>query len=60
VSRSADRRGRGAAACGGVPVPDSPQGQRLIREARRRYDTPANRAKLRQVLAELRGGKQRR
>jgi hypothetical protein len=38
----------------------SPQGQRLIREARRRYDTPANRAKLRQVLAELRGGKQRR
>ncbi len=34
----------------------SPQGQRLIREARRRYDTPQNRALLRQKLAALRGG----
>lgn len=37
----------------------SPQGQQMIREARRRYDTPQNRALLRQKVAELRGGRRR-
>ena len=32
----------------------SPQGQRLLREARLRYDTPANRAKLREAFGQLR------
>ena len=37
----------------------SPQGQRMIREARRRYDTPQNRALVRQKVAELRAGRRR-
>jgi hypothetical protein len=32
----------------------SPQGQHLIGEARRRFDTPENRAKVRQLVAERR------
>ena len=32
----------------------SPQGQRMIMEARRRYDTPQNRERLRQQVAGLR------
>jgi len=32
----------------------SEQGQRLIADARRRYDTPENRAKLNDVAAKLR------
>ncbi len=35
----------------------SPQGQRMIREARRRYDTPENRALLRSKVAGLRSGR---
>ena len=37
----------------------SPQGQRMIADARRKYDTPANRAKLRQTVAELKNGRGR-
>ena len=33
----------------------SPQGQRMIADARRKYDTPANRAKLQQTVRELKG-----
>jgi hypothetical protein len=33
----------------------SERGQRMIRDARRRYDTPANRAKARDAVAGLRG-----
>ncbi len=36
----------------------SPQGQRLIMEARRRYDTPQNRALLKQKVAGLRSRRQ--
>ena len=32
----------------------SPQGQRMIMEARRRYDTPENRARLREAVAGAR------
>lgn len=32
----------------------SPQGRRSVAAARRRYDTPANRARLRQGLSDLR------
>ena len=35
----------------------SPQGQRMLMEARRRYDTPANRARLRQTVTDLRRGR---
>ena len=33
----------------------SERGQRMIREARQKYDTPANRAKARETLSGLRG-----
>ena len=33
----------------------SPQGQRMIRDARRKYDTPQNRELLKQKVAGLRG-----
>ena len=33
----------------------SERGQRLIRDAREKYDTPANRAKARETLTNLRG-----
>ena len=33
----------------------SPQGQRMIREARQRYDTPQNRELLKQKVAAVRG-----
>ena len=33
----------------------SPQGQRMIMEARRRYDTPQNRELLKQKVAGMRG-----
>lgn len=33
----------------------SPQGQRMLMEARRKYDTPQNRELLRQKVAGLRG-----
>lgn len=38
----------------------SPQGQRLIAEARRRYDTPENRARLRQAVADVRSSRSAR
>jgi hypothetical protein len=34
----------------------SERGQRMIKQARERYDTPENRAKAREALAGLRGG----
>ena len=37
----------------------SPQGQRMIMEARRRYDTPQNRDLLRQKVAGVRAGRRR-
>lgn len=33
----------------------SPQGQRMIRDARRKYDTPQNRELLKQKVAGMRG-----
>jgi hypothetical protein len=33
----------------------SERGQRMLRDARERYDTPANRAKAREALSGLRG-----
>jgi len=38
----------------------SPQGQRMIMQARRRYDTPENRALLRQKIAGMRSSSGRR
>ena len=38
----------------------SPQGQRMIMQARRRYDTPENRALLRQKIAGMRSSGRRR
>ncbi len=35
----------------------SPQGQRMIADARRKYDTPANRAKVRQTVSGLRSSR---
>jgi hypothetical protein len=35
----------------------SERGQQLIRDAREKYDTPANRAKAREALSGLRGGR---
>lgn len=37
----------------------SPAGQRMIRQARERYDTPQNRAKLREALNDLRAQRRR-
>lgn len=37
----------------------SPQGQRMLMEARRRYDTPQNRELLRQKVAGLRSSRRR-
>lgn len=37
----------------------SPAGQRMIRQAREKYDTPQNRAKLRQTVSDLRGQRRR-
>ena len=37
----------------------SPQGQRMIREARRKYDTPENRARAKQAVADLRQQRRR-
>ena len=53
------RTGRAGLIGAAMAFARSPQGQRMIREARRRYDTPQNRALLRQKLAELRGGRRR-
>jgi hypothetical protein len=36
----------------------SPQGQRMIRDARRKYDTPQNRELLKQKVAGMRGRRQ--
>ena len=36
----------------------TPQGQRMIREARQKYDTPQNRELLKQKVAGLRGRRQ--
>ena len=38
----------------------SPQGQRMIMEARRRFDTPENRAKLRETVAGARNRRSKR
>lgn len=38
----------------------SPQGQRMIADARRKYDTPENRARLRQTVAGLRSSRSAR
>lgn len=37
-----------------ISVARSEQGQRVIRQAREKYDTPANRAKLREAVANRR------
>ena len=48
------RRGRAGLIGAAVAFARSPQGQRAIAEARRKFDTPENRARLRQVLTDLR------
>jgi hypothetical protein len=53
------RRGRAGLLGAAVAFARSPQGQRMIREARRRYDTPQNRALLKQKVAGLRAGRRR-
>ena len=53
------RRGRAGLLGAALAFARSPQGQRMIREARRRYDTPQNRALLRQKVAGLRAGRRR-
>jgi hypothetical protein len=53
------RRGRAGLVGAAMAFLQSPQGQRMIREARRRYDTPENRALLRQKVAGLRAGRRR-
>lgn len=37
----------------------SERGQQLLREARQKYDTPANRAKVQDTLAGLKGSRSR-
>ena len=37
----------------------TPQGQRMIADARRKYDTPANRARLRETVRDLKNGRGR-
>ena len=48
------RTGRAGLLGAAMAFARSPQGQRMIREARRRYDTPQNRALLREKVAGLR------
>jgi hypothetical protein len=48
------RRGRAGLIGAALAFARSPQGQRMLMEARRRYDTPENRAKLRQAVAGAR------
>ena len=49
-------RGKGRAGLLGAALAfaRSPQGQRMLMEARRRYDTPENRARLRETVAGMR------
>ncbi len=49
------RGGRAGLLGAAIAFARSPQGQRMIMEARRRYDTPQNRELLRQKVAGLRG-----
>ena len=53
------RRRRAGLVGAAVAFLQSPQGQRMVRDARRRYDTPANRARLRQAVMGLRSRRQR-
>jgi hypothetical protein len=48
------RRGRAGLVGAALAFARSPQGQRMIMEARRKYDTPENRARLRQAVAGAR------
>ena len=45
---------------GAVTFARSERGQRLIRQAREKYNTPENRAKAREAVAGLRGTKRAR
>jgi hypothetical protein len=49
------RRGRIGLAGVAIAFLRSPQGQRLVSEARQRVDTPDNRARVRQFIADRRG-----
>ena len=48
------RTGRAGLLGAAMAFARSPQGQRMIRDARRRYDTPENRALLREKVTGLR------
>jgi hypothetical protein len=48
------RTGRAGLIGAALAFARSPQGQRMLIEARRRFDTPENRAKLRQAVAGAR------
>ena len=48
------RKGRAGLIGAALAFARSPQGQRMLIEARRRYDTPENRARLRQAVARAR------
>ena len=48
------RRGRAGLIGAALAFARSPQGQRVIMEARRRYATPENRARLREAVAGAR------
>ena len=49
------RLGRAGLIGAAVTFARSERGQRMIREARQKYDTPANRAKAQDALSGLRG-----
>ncbi len=53
------RTGRAGLLGAAMAFARSPQGQRMLRDARRRYDTPANRARLRQMLTDMRQTRRR-
>ncbi len=53
------RIGRAGLLGAAITFARSERGQRLIRETRQKYDTPANRAKARQALSGLRGSRRR-
>ena len=48
------RKGRAGLIGAALAFAQSPQGQRMLREARQRYDTPENRARLREAVAGMR------
>jgi hypothetical protein len=53
------RPGRATLMTAAVAFLRSPQGQRMVSDARRRLDTPANRQRARELVTGLRSGRTR-